>query len=243
MSLSLSHPVECTVRRSSRAKRLRLVVRPGAIELVAPVGMSEAKALSFLAQHREWAEAKAREFQLKMPARSGPGRFCDLETIPWQGRETPLHIKEDDCRRVSVRVDAEIRITLPRDLGDNRDRAARRALSLWMSRWLARKVEALAGQHAFAAGVAVRQIRIKAMKTRWGSCGPHNDININWLLALVPEPVLEYVVIHELCHIRERNHSPAFWSLVGRHCPDYLRHRRWLKVHGAELMQRFMVET
>jgi predicted metal-dependent hydrolase len=77
------------------------------------------------------------------------------------------------------------------------------------------------------------------MKTRWGSCGPRNDININWLLAFAPETVLEYVVVHELCHIRERNHSMAFWSLVAKHLSNYAQERRWLHAHGAGLMHRF----
>ena len=239
----VSAQVECRVRRSSRAKRLRLVVRPGLIELVAPVGMSETKAMNFLAQHRDWAESKAREFQHKMAARVPVGGFCDFLTVPWEGQEVPLRIHEEDRRRVSVKLDEVLHITLPRDLGDNRDRAAKRALYLWASRRLMQRLKEMADHHAAQYGVAVRQIRIKSMKTRWGSCGPRNDININWLLALVPEVVLDYVVVHEICHILERNHSPAFWALVARHCPDYLRHRQWLRAHGPGLMQRFSVDS
>jgi predicted metal-dependent hydrolase len=79
------------------------------------------------------------------------------------------------------------------------------------------------------------------MTTRWGSCGPKGDININWLLALAPESVLEYVVVHEICHLRERNHSAAFWALVAQHLPHYAKERAWVKAHGGALMRRFAV--
>jgi len=82
-----------------------------------------------------------------------------------------------------------------------------------------------------------RGLRIKTLKSRWGSCGPHNDINLNWLLMLAPPVIFEYVVIHELCHIKHKNHSKEFWHLVADHMPDYLQHRQWLKQHGSSLMQ------
>jgi predicted metal-dependent hydrolase len=82
-----------------------------------------------------------------------------------------------------------------------------------------------------------RSLCIKTQKTRWGSCGPNNDINLNWLLMLAPPVVLEYVVVHELCHIQHKNHSKDFWLLVAKHMPDYLTHRRWLKANGASLMR------
>jgi len=233
--------VECRLRRSSRAKRLRLVVRPGLIELVAPVGMPESRAMKFLDEHREWAESKAREFFRKAETAPALPSFCRRTTLPWQGRDLLLLIREEDTRRVTVQVDEAVHITLPRDLGEDRDRAALRAWQLWMCRWLSQRVKGLARDIGNAEGLVARQVRIKVMKTRWGSCGPRNDININWLLALVPGPVLTYVVIHEVCHIRERNHSPAFWSLVAKHCPDYLRHRHWLKTHGPALMHNFSI--
>jgi predicted metal-dependent hydrolase len=81
-----------------------------------------------------------------------------------------------------------------------------------------------------------RFIRIKTQKSRWGSCGIHNDINLNWLLVLAPPQVMEYVVVHELCHIKERNHSQKFWHLVKLHLPDYQIQRNWLKKEGRCLM-------
>lgn len=229
----------CQIRRSARAKRLRLVVKPGLIELVAPVGASETQALAFLDQHRAWAENKARQMSRRVGNCQQPVGFAASETIPWRGREIPLLIQEDGGKRVRVAVDEAIRICVPEGVREGRDELVKRALYGWVRRWLRQQVAVLADRHGSRFGLHPREIRIKQMKTRWGSCGPRNDININWLLAFVPDTVLEYVVVHELCHIRERNHSAAFWTLVGKHLSDYARERRWLRHHGAGLMHRF----
>ena len=84
-----------------------------------------------------------------------------------------------------------------------------------------------------------RTLNIKNQKSRWGSCGIHNDIQINALLIIAPPAVLEYVVVHELCHIQICNHSPQFWALVADHLPDYKTPHHWLKQHGNRLMQGF----
>jgi predicted metal-dependent hydrolase len=136
-------------------------------------------------------------------------------------------------------VDEAVHIALPQGLAETRDEVALRAFYAWVRLWLSTRVAVLAGRHAERRNLHPREIRIKRMKTRWGSCGPRNDININWLLALAPESVLEYVVVHELCHISQRNHSPAFWSLLALHLPNWAEERRWLKLHGAQLMRRF----
>lgn len=233
-------PPPIQIRRSPRAKRLRLLVKPGLIELVVPPTAPESTALAFLDKHRTWAEGKLLELDDK--ARQAPAipRFTASPTVPWRGKEIPLLVQESPGGKLRVSVDEDaVRISLPEGLGETRDELALRAFYAWTRRWLRVRVAQLAERHAPRHGLHARDIRIKAMKTRWGSCGPRNDININWLLALAPDSVLEYVVVHEICHISVRNHSPAFWALVAQHLPHYLEERRWVKRHGGELMRRF----
>ena len=87
-------------------------------------------------------------------------------------------------------------------------------------------------------GVDYGRISIRHQKTRWGSCSAKGNLNFNCLLMLAPEDVRDYVVVHELCHRKEMNHSPDFWSEVEKHCPDYRIHRKWLKDNGASLIAR-----
>lgn len=84
--------------------------------------------------------------------------------------------------------------------------------------------------------VTYGKLTIRDQKTRWGSCSSKGNLNFNWRLILAPEAVLDYVVVHELAHRLEMNHSPAFWKIVEQVLPDYQERRRWLKEHGEELM-------
>ena len=93
-------------------------------------------------------------------------------------------------------------------------------------------------QFAKQIGVTHGRITIRSQRTRWGSCSAKGNLNFNCLLMLIPEEVQDYVVIHELCHRREMNHSARFWAEVEKYCPDYRNHRKWLKDNGGALIGR-----
>ena len=86
--------------------------------------------------------------------------------------------------------------------------------------------------------VTYNQIAIRAQRTRWGSCSSKGNLNFNCLLGLVPSEVLDYVVVHELCHRKELNHSDRFWNEVSRILPDYKARKQWLKDNGSSLIAR-----
>ena len=97
-------------------------------------------------------------------------------------------------------------------------------------------VSTLAQEEAERIGVEYRRIRIAGQRTLWGSCSPRGTLSFNWRLVLAPLDVLDYVVVHELCHLRVPNHSRRFWALVERHRPHSRRQRDWLRDHGPELL-------
>jgi predicted metal-dependent hydrolase len=97
-------------------------------------------------------------------------------------------------------------------------------------------VSTLAAQEAGPLGVAYRRIRIGGQRTLWGSCSPGGTLSFNWRLVLAPAEVLDYVVVHELCHLREPNHSRHFWGLVEERRPHWRMQRNWLREHGPELL-------
>jgi hypothetical protein len=97
-------------------------------------------------------------------------------------------------------------------------------------------VSALAEEEAERLGVAYRRIRIGGQRTLWGSCSPRGTLSFNWRLVLAPTEVLDYVVVHELCHLRVPNHSRRFWRLVEGRRPHWREQRDWLREHGPELL-------
>jgi hypothetical protein len=94
----------------------------------------------------------------------------------------------------------------------------------------------LAEEEVEALGVSYARIEVRGQRTRWGSCSSRGTLSLNWRLALAPLEVLDYVVVHELCHLCEPNHSPRFWRLVAERRPNWREQRAWLREHGAELL-------
>ena len=105
----------------------------------------------------------------------------------------------------------------------------------------AKAAEVISARVAYFAGVVgveYGRITIRCQKTRWGSCSSKGNLNFNCLLMLAPPEVLDSVVVHELCHLKEMNHSKAFYDEVLRAYPNYKQDHQWLKEHGSELMSR-----
>jgi len=123
-------------------------------------------------------------------------------------------------------------LTLPKPDDENCVRAAlKQALS---RRALARIRERL-DEYASKLGVNFGRVAIRDQKSRWGSCSQKHNLNFNWKLIMAPPEALTYVVIHELCHLIEFNHSARFWNLVQSQMPEYEAWKKWLKAHGSEL--------
>jgi predicted metal-dependent hydrolase len=98
------------------------------------------------------------------------------------------------------------------------------------------KITGLVEHYALLYQVNYRRIAIKDQKTLWGSCSRHGNLNFNWRITLAPEEIQRYVIVHELCHLKEMNHSARFWALVAQAIPDYKTCRKWLKTEGKSLL-------
>lgn len=212
---------------------------PDKVEVVAPAIVAEHKIHQFVQDKQQWIvqalakiEAKSQHHKNLAPAVYGHGA-----EIPYQGVSYKLVIRSSKLKRLKIEFCQEFIAHVP-DVLMIKDHSAeiREALIRWMKKESRCQVEQLVKQHAEKKQLFPQAIKIKTQKSRWGSCGIHNDININWLLIIAPPEVLEYVVVHELCHIRIRNHSAHFWALVAEHLPDYQSRRHWLKKHGSSLM-------
>ena len=230
---------EYQIRRSSRAKRARIVVTAEKVELVAPLRMPEKQIQQFMRAKQGWVETAKHKMQQHVDNMTSlaPESYQQGVLIPYQGEQYKLQIKTSLEKDVKIVFEQAFIAYVPEVLkGLDLSEQIRQALVVWMGQAAARQAAKTMQHYAALYQLSPRSISIKVQKSRWGSCGVHNDINLNWLLILAPAKVFEYVVIHELCHIGQRNHSAAFWALVERHCPDYKQRRLWLKQNGASLM-------
>ena len=147
-------------------------------------------------------------------------------TIPYLGERLRL-VAQPGRTRVHRRDD-----TLLVPVGKSRitalERFYRRAARTEIAARLERACE--------ATGNSYTKLAIRNQRTRWASCSSNGTMSFNWRLLLAPEPVLDYVVWHEVCHLQVMDHSPRFWALVARYCPDHREHARWLRRHGPSLV-------
>lgn len=147
------------------------------------------------------------------------GERCVLRLIP-------------GARIRGERAGGEYRLTLPEPHGDAAVRAALRAA---LSRLALERIRQRLEYYAPRIGRTPGRVAIREQKTRWGSCSGKGNLNFNWKLIMAPPQCLDYVVIHELCHLHEFNHSPRFWALVSKQMPEYEVWKKWLKAHAEDL--------
>jgi predicted metal-dependent hydrolase len=225
--------VEYALRVSPKARRLRIVIRAGSgLEVVVPRGMPLRAHEPFLQEKSAWIVQTLDRLRTAVPVTEPPA-LEDGRRLRFANRELTLHLLGGNRAghyRATLQAD-----TLHLSVPDLSQATIRRALEHWYRRQAApifrERLERYNRVYQYQYG----RVSIKAQKTRWGSCSRQGNLNFNWRLLLAPLPVLDYVVVHELCHLRELNHAPPFWRLVAVACPEYASHRRWLREHGRGL--------
>ena len=237
--VTLNHgPLDYTLRVSGRARRVRLVIQPGgALEVVAPHAASLARVEAALHEHEGWI-IRTRERLARVAPIAPPEPLAHGRLLSCAGRTLRLSLRggaSEGHFRIQV-AEGVLTLTLP-SLADaaQTEALARAALERWYRRQARIVIEERLAHWNARYGFTWTRVAIKEQKTRWGSCSRQGALNFNWRLLLAPLPALDYVVIHELCHLREPNHGAGFWALVAQACPDYRAWRLWLRQHGHEL--------
>ena len=213
--------LDYTVRRASRARRVRVSVDPQTgVEVVLPQRAPARAADAAVRELRPWIERRLGELErvrAVVAAREG--------TVPYLGEELLLQ-PEPGRTRVHRRGDV---LRVP-------DGDAGPALERWYRRQAKAEIAPRLDVAVAALGTRYTGLTIRNQRTRWGSCSSTGAMSFNWRLLLAPEEVLDYVVWHEACHLVHMDHSPRFWGLVGQLMPGYELPRRWLRDHGATLV-------
>lgn len=212
------------VTRSARARRLILRMDPlrGAVRLVVPAGVPAREAERFLQRHRDWVAARLAEMPGRMP-------FAPGQEVPFLGQPHRIRHAGSPTAR-TVRADCEIVV------GGAPEHLPRRVTD-YLRREAGREVTARARSKAATIGANVATVAVRDTATRWGSCSRAGRLSFSWRLIMAPEPVLDYVVAHEVAHLQQMNHGPAFWALCRSLAADMDASRAWLKRHGAQLLR------
>ena len=213
--------------RSDRKTIAILVRRDGTVIVRAPHRATNQQIMGFVEQKRAWIEEKLLQASQRT-AQAAPRAFAAGERFRYLGGEYPLEIVRR--ARPALSFDGACftlaESSLPR---------ARETFEAWYRaearRVISERAQVLAAHHR----LAYSKIKITSARTRWGSCSSLGTLSFTWRLVMAPLPVIDYVIIHELAHLVERNHSKRFWDRVKAMLPDYAKHVRWLKENGFHL--------
>jgi hypothetical protein len=211
--------------RSRRARRYLLRVEDdGRVRVTIPRGGSRAEAERVVRRHLEWVE-RQRYLRLKDPGT--PGWRHGTEVF-FRGSRVALTLGEAGGRRIVTFADQAL---IVRD--DERDLkgAVERHLRELAVRELPPRLLELAAQHK----VPVTRVSVRDQRSLWGSCSARGSISLSWRLVLMPDAVRDYILLHELAHVGEQNHSRRFWRRVEEMCPGHRDARLWIRRHGRAL--------
>jgi len=223
--------VSYTRKRSFRARHLRLEVRPGiGLIVVVPKSYKLGDVPQVLKRRAGWILQKLAEVSQHRDA-SKAGTVGTGDRIPFLGEELILAVQKADVAKGSVKLDGN-RLTV--QLGKS-DGSVAAVLEKWFREEAARVLNRRADELSDRMGMKYRRIVIRGQKTRWASCSTSGTLSLNWRLMMMPSSVVDYVLIHELAHLKEMNHSKRFWRLVAEHCPEWVGRKKWLRKHEAAI--------
>lgn len=233
MSLELFTPDRTPVafRRSKRALRMRLQIDGrGEVTLVAPRRSNEKEIRSFFTRHESWVVKHLGRVEKLKALRPVP-RYQSGDTFYYFGEPLALEVSPSDLKRPSVRVrENRLCLTLHKEVGKQQGVLSVKKTIRGFYRKKAEEVIRDRLEHFNAHyGFRFNRVAFRDQKSRWGSCSRLRNLNFNWRLIMAPIEVIDYVVVHELCHLAQMNHSPRFWALVERTMPNHKTHRRWLR--------------
>lgn len=229
------------LRRSPAASERRITVSPGHVEVLVLTTDDDAEIHSFLSRKRQWLFNTLRELETKTANRAVVPLFMTGSKIPYRGRRASLTVRRHDGAHVEIDFRNGFLVDLPSWVSEaDQDRIVATEIKLWLKRRVRRDVMEIAAVYQRRFNLKPRTIRVADMKTGWGACGPTGSILINWTLVFAPKAVLEYVVAHELVHLKERSHGPEFWSFLHGIMPDYSRPKGWLDINQGNLSADFL---
>jgi len=221
----------------TRRKTIGIIVeRNGEVRVRAPFRVSENQIFKVVQKKADWILRKVNE-AAERSSSSVERKFASGEKLLYLGDEYILETVEKDLAWAEViKTENTVAVYIPGGMScEIRKQTIKKALEEWYRKRFSEIVKERVDRYSLRLKVFPRKIAIKDQKTRWGSCSKKENINLNWRLVMAPVDIIDYVVVHELCHLKVMNHSKDFWNLVESILPNYHESRKWLKVNGNRL--------
>ena len=227
--------IDYRVRRSDRRRKtVQIAVDGTGVQVAAPHDTSDDDIRGIVRRRAPWILANVPDSLLEVPKK----QFVSGETLPYLGKNVRILVKAQDMRSVGVRFDHwRLQITVPLGLPEGvRSERIRKSIVAWYRHRAELRVKGSLQRWWPRLGDGeLPAILIRGQRQRWGSCAPDGTLRFNWRIAMLKPDLAEYVVIHELTHLKVRHHSPEFWELLSRAIPDAQQRRRRLREDGKFL--------
>ncbi|HPF21514.1 MAG TPA: SprT family zinc-dependent metalloprotease [Syntrophomonas sp.] len=217
----------------SRRRTMAIKIDPeGNVKVYAPQGTSDQAVGKMVESKAAWLCRNLAEIR-SANAGAVSRHFTEGETFPFLGRDYPLQVKvKPAAQRITVTLE-EDKFEVMTPVAD--EDIVRGAMEAWYRRSATEYINTRIHHFQSLLPVAPVRVTIRNQKTRWGSCSNRGSLNFNWRLMMAPAEVVDYVVVHELCHLLHPNHSKNFWNQVSAVLPDYRARQDWLKKNGVRL--------
>ncbi|WIV11655.1 SprT family zinc-dependent metalloprotease [Proteiniborus sp. MB09-C3] len=208
----------------------------GEVKISVPLRISENQIAEVVEKRSNWILKKLREVQ-EIKKNEVFKQYVNGEKLLYLGKEYELKVVEQELYEDKVRVQSDIiTVYLPQGLeGENKKQIVKEELLEWYKKCFVEIIGKRIKKYSLELELAPHKVVIKDQKTIWGSCSSKGNINLNWKLVMAPISIIDYVVVHEMCHLKVMNHSKDFWDEVGLMMPDYIQRREWLKINGHKL--------
>ncbi|TMN72552.1 M48 family peptidase [Pseudoalteromonas sp. S1727] len=218
------------IKRSNRVKSATITVEESSVLVVVPRLLELERIKKLLKNKRQWIKEKIALHHEAQPKSNK--EFVSGECFSYLGRNYRLKVNQGYYKPAKL-INGRFCVTLFAGT-DNAD-LIKDSLLAWYEKHADIKFNEKVKRYAEIMNVKFNSVSIKNYKSRWGSCSVEGDITFNWKVVMAPNRIVDYVVVHELCHLIHHDHSPKFWCEVERFMPDYLECKEWLKHNGAKL--------
>lgn len=225
---------EFTIARSPRRRSISIEIRKTQVVIRAPMGVAQSLLINFLHEKAVWVRAKISEQQQTLALLPEPRRYTQGSNILLMD-ETLTLVLGRGPRAAIARVGQQLHLLLSTRARVDDETQIRQLLSRWYQQQALNILTRKTTELTRALGLVFTQVSIKATRSKWGHCTSSGAIQYNWQILLAPEAIVDYLVAHEVSHLRHQNHSADFWAFVAKSCPTFKTDRAWLKAKGAHL--------